>query len=270
MTTRAGGSRAGERARRASPPISTTSAGRAPARSNGGTSSPRSLQTPTSRRSGSRRTAASRAEHWKGSPQAVMFRLRDVRRAEPRRRGASAAPPSRQRDRGPHRPAHLLVPPVERSPVDGLQEVGAGVDGARHPSAREGEGSERCRHPPREGCPGPGCRRRAHREPAHRGGGLGLPEGAAAGRGGEAARPAARPGEGSVSNDAAPARKVSLEQVLAVLEQVEKVAAKNPGRAREVLAGVMDPVVLTPTPEGYEASLTSEMKRPPCGRPDSA
>jgi hypothetical protein len=60
----------------------------------------------------------------------------------------------------------------------------------------------------------------------------------------------------SIPKDAAPARKVSLEQVLAVLEQVEKVAAKNPGRAREVLAGVMDPVVLTPTAEGYEASLT--------------
>jgi hypothetical protein len=60
----------------------------------------------------------------------------------------------------------------------------------------------------------------------------------------------------SVPKDAAPAPKVSLEQVLAVLEQVEKVAEKAPARAREVLAGVMEPVVLTPTPEGYEASLT--------------
>ena len=43
------------------------------------------------------------------------------------------------------------------------------------------------------------------------------------------------------SDAAAPPRKVSLEQVVAVLEQVEKVVAKYPGRAREVLAGVMAP-----------------------------
>ncbi len=60
----------------------------------------------------------------------------------------------------------------------------------------------------------------------------------------------------SIPKQAAPARKVSLDQVLAVLQQVERVAAKSPARAREVLASVMDPVVLTPTPEGYEASLT--------------
>jgi hypothetical protein len=49
----------------------------------------------------------------------------------------------------------------------------------------------------------------------------------------------------SVLKEATPAPKVSLEQVLAVLEQVEKVAEKAPARAREVLAGVIE---LTPSP----------------------
>jgi hypothetical protein len=60
----------------------------------------------------------------------------------------------------------------------------------------------------------------------------------------------------SLPKGEAPERKVSLEQVLAVLEQVEKVAAKSPARAREVLAGVVEPVTLTPTGDGYEVSLT--------------
>ena len=44
--------------------------------------------------------------------------------------------------------------------------------------------------------------------------------------------------------------------MLAVLEQVEKVAEKSPGRAPRGAGGREDPVTLTTAPEGYEVSLT--------------
>jgi site-specific DNA recombinase len=60
----------------------------------------------------------------------------------------------------------------------------------------------------------------------------------------------------SVPRSATPAPQVSLDQVLAVLRQIETVAAKSPARAREVLAGVIEPATLTPGPDGYEIALT--------------
>lgn len=60
----------------------------------------------------------------------------------------------------------------------------------------------------------------------------------------------------SAPKSPAPTAKVDLSQVLALVAQVEKVAAKSPSRAREVLAGVLEPVTLTPSAEGYEVSLT--------------
>jgi hypothetical protein len=59
-----------------------------------------------------------------------------------------------------------------------------------------------------------------------------------------------------VPQGTAPAPKVSPDQVLALLAQVEKVAERSPAQAREVLASVIEPVTLTPKPEGYEVSLT--------------
>lgn len=47
----------------------------------------------------------------------------------------------------------------------------------------------------------------------------------------------------SVPKNPAPVPEVTLDQVLSVLDQVEKVAAKSPARVREVLAGVIEPVI---------------------------
>ena len=49
--------------------------------------------------------------------------------------------------------------------------------------------------------------------------------------------------------------KITIEQVLAVLEDVDRIARDAPRRAREVLATVIEPVVLMPTPDGYEAEI---------------
>ena len=55
---------------------------------------------------------------------------------------------------------------------------------------------------------------------------------------------------------AGPSPKVDLASVLAVIAQIEKIARKAPAQAREVLAGVIGPAVLTPGPNGYEIALT--------------
>ena len=59
-----------------------------------------------------------------------------------------------------------------------------------------------------------------------------------------------------VPKNAVQVPEVTLDQVLAVLDHVEKVTEKSPARAREVLAGVIEPVTLNPTTNGYEVSLT--------------
>jgi site-specific DNA recombinase len=60
----------------------------------------------------------------------------------------------------------------------------------------------------------------------------------------------------SVPRNGAPPPQVSLDHVLAVLREIETVAAKSPARAREVLAEVIEPATLTPGPDGYGISLT--------------
>lgn len=44
--------------------------------------------------------------------------------------------------------------------------------------------------------------------------------------------------------------------MLAIVGQIDKIAAKDPARAREVLAGVIELAILTPGPDGYEIALT--------------
>ena len=46
---------------------------------------------------------------------------------------------------------------------------------------------------------------------------------------------------------------VTVEQVLAVLDDVERISRDAPRQARDVLATVIEPVILVPTSEGYEA-----------------
>ncbi len=54
---------------------------------------------------------------------------------------------------------------------------------------------------------------------------------------------------------ARPLPKITMEEVLAVLEDVERIARDAPRQARDVLATVIEPVILNPTPEGYEAEI---------------
>jgi site-specific DNA recombinase len=49
--------------------------------------------------------------------------------------------------------------------------------------------------------------------------------------------------------------KITIEEVLAVLEDVERIAREAPRQARDVLATVIEPVILNPTPDGYEAEI---------------
>ena len=46
--------------------------------------------------------------------------------------------------------------------------------------------------------------------------------------------------------------------MLAVLQKIETIAKASPSRAREVLAGVIEPATLTPGPDGYEISLVTK------------
>jgi hypothetical protein len=52
----------------------------------------------------------------------------------------------------------------------------------------------------------------------------------------------------SLPKRATPVTKLDLEVVLALLKNVEKIAEKDPARAREVLATVIEPATLTPGP----------------------
>lgn len=54
---------------------------------------------------------------------------------------------------------------------------------------------------------------------------------------------------------ARPLPKITVHQVLAVLDDVGRIASEAPRQARDVLATVIEPVVLRPTPEGYEAEI---------------
>ena len=49
--------------------------------------------------------------------------------------------------------------------------------------------------------------------------------------------------------------KITIEQAMAVLTDVERIGRKAPRQARDVLASVIEPVVLTPTATGYEAEI---------------
>ena len=40
-----------------------------------------------------------------------------------------------------------------------------------------------------------------------------------------------------------------------VLKDVERISRKAPLKARDVLATVIEPVLMTPTPEGYDAEI---------------
>jgi hypothetical protein len=51
------------------------------------------------------------------------------------------------------------------------------------------------------------------------------------------------------------AKRKSANDEVARMEKAVH-AAKSPARAREVLAGVIEPAVLTPGPDGYEVALT--------------
>ena len=54
---------------------------------------------------------------------------------------------------------------------------------------------------------------------------------------------------------ALPAPKITVEQVLDVLKDVERIGRKAPLKARDVLATVIEPVLMTPTPDGYDAEI---------------
>jgi len=49
--------------------------------------------------------------------------------------------------------------------------------------------------------------------------------------------------------------KITVEEVLAFLEDVDRISREARRQARDVLATVIEPIVLKPTPEGYEAEI---------------
>jgi hypothetical protein len=54
--------------------------------------------------------------------------------------------------------------------------------------------------------------------------------------------------------------RLLLDEAMAVLMDVERIGRKAPRQAREVLASVIEPVVLTPTATGYEAEIRLKSK----------